>query len=241
MDIYFHVSDVCNMKCPKCHWFFEKINIKDEISAEDINLFFKRMSKTKIKIGRVFFSGGEPTLWKDLAEAINCIPNAIENVIIFSNGSNPEKLASVNRNICLRISIHNKVKWDKIYECINLAKSKVWKIRFVGYEGAIEKVVFPDWFEYEVVMKREQVTESKKKLHHIIGKKIFCEPQKIYFATDGRAYFCEKGLRSKDDKYVEDFNLLNGLPKIRPMTCIADESCISNIINEQNFKIAEEE
>jgi predicted glycosyltransferase len=238
-DIYFHVSDVCNMHCPKCHWFSENINVQNKIKAEDLGNFLKREIKKGTKIGKVLFSGGEPSLWQDFGKSINLIPKEIKDVRVFTNGSFPDAFRMIKRNICMRISIHNNVNWDAIKDSIKLAKSKGWEIRFVGYEGAIEGVKYPSWFKFPVTVKKEQISSSKELLKGLLGKKIDCTPQKIYFGTDGRAYFCEKGLRTKAGCYAEDFSLWKGSIKRRAKRCIVDKSCIANIINEQDYRVVD--
>lgn len=225
------------MRCPKCHWFSEKIKFMSKVKKNDIINFLKRTLQANIKIKKVFFTGGEPTLWPDLASTINEIPSRIKEIVIFSNGSFPDKLKNINRKIYLRISIHNGLNWDKIKKCIKISEEKKWKLRFVSYRGALEQIKYPKWFKYEVTIKYEQIEESKKRLKHLIGKKIMCRPIKVYFGTDGQAYYCEKGLREKSSIYAENFTLWKNLPNLRYKKCVVDESCIANIINEQKYKL----
>jgi organic radical activating enzyme len=238
MHFKFHVSDACNMRCNLCHWFSEEIIPMSKIKPNDIINFINRELYGGTRIESVSFTGGEPTLWPGLAKVINAIPPKIAKVIINTNGSGPRKLKEIERSVCLSISIHNEVDWIKMKECIDIAIRNRWEFYFSTFEGSVEEVTFPEWFDYHVKTWTNQISQAKSILTCMVGKRILCRPKFVYFATDGRAYVCEKGLRSKEDEYTEDFTLWKGNPTVRFRKCVADPSCLSSILCEQDYILA---
>lgn len=79
---------------------------------------------------------------------------------------------------------------------------------------------------------------SVKKLYScLVGKNIKCKPKAIYFGTDGRAYTCERGLRSKDERFYAGFTLTEGDTEVKYKECVVEEDCLSCLKTEQEFKI----
>ena len=59
----------------------------------------------------------------------------------------------------------------------------------------------------------------------------------LYFGTDGTAYCCEKGLRSKDKKYSMGFHLDSGKVHSNYRQCIVCQDCLGSFETEQFIMI----
>ena len=80
-------SPGCNYKCPYCH------NYKSVVSSNELLSFNKIYDYLKERTGlvdAVTFSGGEPTLQKDLKEVIKEVKKLGYKIKLDTNGSNPE-------------------------------------------------------------------------------------------------------------------------------------------------------
>ncbi len=236
MEVYLHVTDQCNMRCKNCHWFSEPIVVRQSISARDPACFINRILRTGEGVERVIFGGGEPTLWPHLADSVARLPPQVGEVCLFTNGSKPEKLRSIDRPMNVRVSIHDDVNWQKIKELIELAQSKQWTLRFTAFDDSYKEVELPKWFTASVKLKQEQMKAGQEALSHILGRLIYCRPRRAIVGSDGYGYCCEKGVRSKSKAFRSGFSLWDGLPDGEMRACIADKSCLGNIPTEQEIQ-----
>lgn len=227
--IKFWVSDDCNFRCNSCHWFSTSIKKCSPLPAED---YINYINSNSSIISEVVFTGGEPTLWDDLPIVINNVPEKIKKVIN-TNGSFPDLLSKINVKITLLVSLHQQTDWDAIKRLIELAKSRRWGLAFAQFTGSPTEP--PGWFKSRIHIEDEQV-ESGNKYEHLVGSDIFCKPKMVYFATDGNAYICERGLRSKDKKFYAGFGLTHGETVIDYCKCNVDKNCLSCLVTEQEFK-----
>jgi len=85
----------CNFRCPFCHnkdlvslKSFKKAKLK--VVSEDY--FFEFLEKRKKTLDGVCITGGEPTIWKDLADFCKKIKDLGLEVKLDTNGSNPKML-----------------------------------------------------------------------------------------------------------------------------------------------------
>jgi len=85
----------CNFRCPFCHnkdlvslKNFKKTKLK--LISEDY--FFKFLEKRKKILDGVCITGGEPTIWQDLADFCEKIKDLGLEVKLDTNGSNPKML-----------------------------------------------------------------------------------------------------------------------------------------------------
>jgi MoaA/NifB/PqqE/SkfB family radical SAM enzyme len=106
--LIFFVTSVCNSRCVGCfNW--KNLNKKNDLSLEEIEKISLKMPCFK----HILFSGGEPTLRKDLAEICKIFVknNCINSISIPTNGLLPEKIYNVvkdvaEKNPSLGIGIH---------------------------------------------------------------------------------------------------------------------------------------
>ncbi len=219
MWVQFNVSDRCTLKCKDCHWFSQDVKIVESISKDDVLFFINRWKPIIVQ-----FSGGEPTLWSDLCGTINKIPSKIQ-VIVNSNGNRPSILANINRKIKLDLSVHKGMDHKLFEQSVKIARQKKFKLNFASFN------YFNNPFGIEV----NQANQMKNIDREKIGKKVVCKPTKIYFGSDGRAYQCEKGLRTKDDLYYAGFSVRSGIPNQSTIRCIVDKLCLT-VGNEQEME-----
>lgn len=209
MTVVFHLTDRCNLYCEGCHWFSSKIKIVPETDWTHYNNWISRHSVTTI-----YLSGGEPTLYPDLLPLIHSIPETIM-VIINTNGTMPLVLSKIKRKkLQLRVSENrplNNPDFEK--KIMDLG----FPCNFYSFNGLGGK------------KNKENELESGKDL---IGRKIFCTPAKIRFASDGHAYCCEMGIRTKQIEYRSGFSLWEGTPHRSGKNCVITEKCASNFKGE---------
>lgn len=231
LRVKFYVSDRCSFRCDKCHWFSASVTTCDPPDPETYIQFLK----TNSHIHEVSFTGGEPTLWKKLPLLINKLPVSVKRIIVYTNASNISLLEIVNRKIELGVSLHKETNWENIRQTIILAGRKNWKLSFIQFEASVPEDK-PKWFCYNIKKEVEQQQAGYNKYKNLLEKEIFCQPKYIYMGTDGHAYMCERGTRSKSERFRAGFGLTYGEPEIKYYRCVVEKDCLSCIINEQNIK-----
>lgn len=227
--VKFWVSDECNFRCGNCHWFSTEIK---HISPPPPIDYINYINKNALNICEIVFTGGEPTLWNGLADVINNSPEKIRKVIN-TNGSFPESLFAIKTKVTILASLHKQTDWDAIKRLIGLSNERGWGLGFAQFTGSLPEL--PGWFKARIYTEDEQV-EAGAKLEYLVGKEIYCKPRMIYIATDGNAYVCERGLRSKDEKFSAGFGLTWGETNIKFCKCNVDKNCLSCLVTEQEFK-----
>ena len=231
--ICFQVNDSCNYNCKSCHWFSDKINFVSPPSYKKYLNFLEKIEW----VDRVVLSGGEPTLWSELHLFINNVGNNVGEFTIYTNGSNPNLLRKISkRNIYIRLSLHMETDWLQIQKILDLVEERNWDIKVFAYEASLP-IEIPNWFHLKIKYSKEQSSDGFSKYQHLIGKQIYCQPRMLYFATDGIAYYCEKGLRSKNKKYSMGFNLDSGKIHANFHRCIVSRDCLGSFETEQFIKI----
>jgi organic radical activating enzyme len=217
--VTFHLTDQCNIRCKDCHWFSQPINSSDRIIDYMNYLNWININIKKIKF--IKLSGGEPTLYPDFLNLINNIPVKIR-VRVNSNGTNIDALKQINRrNVELAISKNRKVNPD--------------------FEDNIKKLNFP----YSIVsfngsdacLKDEVKFGEDEKNFCLIDKPCFCSAKEIRFGSDGYAYNCETGLRSKNKLYQTGLSLWGGILCKYKLKCTIKKECLSNFLNENKYKL----
>ena len=92
------LTDKCNMKCAHCFIIKEEAKKTEEISIDEYKKIFLSL---KGKTSQILFTGGEPTLRKDLLDLTNYAYKfgKVSTVSIFSNSLYPEKTGEMLRKI----------------------------------------------------------------------------------------------------------------------------------------------
>jgi MoaA/NifB/PqqE/SkfB family radical SAM enzyme len=101
MDAAIVLTYRCNARCRMCNTWAHPSRASEEISLDTL-------AKLPDGIGRLNITGGEPTLRRDLVEVVDVLAPKARRLEISTNGSFPERLASVarhNRALTIRISI----------------------------------------------------------------------------------------------------------------------------------------
>jgi Fe-coproporphyrin III synthase len=91
-SVFLFVTSTCNSLCRTC-FYWEELNQGRDLSFEQL----EKLSTTAPKFQKLWISGGEPFLRKDLAEVIELFyrNNGIRNLNLPTNGLLPKKLESV--------------------------------------------------------------------------------------------------------------------------------------------------
>jgi len=216
MTIAFHISDDCNIRCSQCHWFSGVINKpKELIEYTDYINFINKFPHYKYKI-----SGGEPTLYPQFTELVNNIPENI-SLSICTNGINLDVLKTIKRKVHLYVSLNRKID-NKFFNKIESLGHIVSYSTFIGI--------------YKNISNELENIEKLKTLN-IENKSCLCQPLIIRFASDGWAYNCETGIRTKDIKYRLPFSLWEGIPSCDQFKCIIKGECYSNFAKEKSYKL----
>ena len=208
-EVKIYVTDKCNLHCAGCHWFSEAINEGNTITKKDILFFIK-----KWRPPAVCFTGGEPTLWPHLSETVNAIPLETQ-VWINTNGSIPESIEALDRSVYIRLSRHKKTNAKKFEKTLAIAKNKGFAVYIVTFDNPLPGVI--------VFANQLNIRDDDAR----IGKQVKCKPCRIYFGSDGNAYYCERGLRSKNPDLRMGFSLRHGKPRIKSKVCKADKFCLT--------------
>lgn len=83
------LTDACNFKCPYCRG--QRKDLKKNLSFQEAKNILDIWIKEKVK--NVRFSGGEPTIWKDIVKLTQYAhDNGIERIAISSNGSASQEM-----------------------------------------------------------------------------------------------------------------------------------------------------
>lgn len=178
--VLFSVFDACNLRCTNCHWFSAEVVPQNRgIRARDIVSFLSRTGP----YDRAVFSGGEPTLWPELAEAVNGAPTSTQEVGIYTHGGFPGALAPIRREgLYLRLSLHKETDWPAFRETLTLAKRRGWKVKVFSYETDYAQVEAPPWFDLPVKVNPDQLKAGDDVLSHLIGALVRCRPRMLFSA-----------------------------------------------------------
>lgn len=217
----FHITDHCNLRCPGCHWFSGPINQPGFI---DVDLVIAWCRKHADPLREVRLTGGEPTLHPDFVRLANTLCT-FKRVRIWTNGTNLEALRAVSSKCRLGISLNRPVAPEHLAQ-LRALPHRMWFQSFTAareHNPAGARVL------------RDQLRSNSSNLR--IGMIGDCLPSSIRFASDGHAYFCETGLRSKEPRLRCGFSLTEGVPSLTAKRCRIEAGCLSNIPLENRFKL----
>ena len=98
-SLFLFVTSTCNSLCRTC-FYWEELNQGRDLSFEQIG----RLSRTAPPFHKLWLSGGEPFLRKELAEIIELFyrDNGVRHVNLPTNGLLPEKLEAVITQVLAR-------------------------------------------------------------------------------------------------------------------------------------------
>lgn len=217
-EIAFHLSDACNLRCKDCHWFSQPIKPASKIIQ--VGEYLECIKRLRPEVVRL--TGGEPFLYPYLEELLSEIPSEIK-VNLFSNGTllNSQNLP---RRSNLRLFISDNDKLDK-QQLLPLLE-EFPQVTFISF--------LPEK-EADITLKN-QLKEGKL-LDALLHLNVVCSPTMLRFGTDGHAYYCECGLRSKDPDLRIPITLSEGVVDGFPKKfCKVQESCLSNFVYEQKVR-----
>lgn len=199
--IEIHITDSCNMNCNGCHWLSDKIVFSSiKISPEEWINFINKIPGREIVI-----SGGEPLLFDGIEKIIEM---SRKKIILYTNGLLIHKIKNFDSisNIFLSINTND---WQQRYDEVLVRTKKVKTISFNNLDA-------------DIFLKNQLTYKSS-----IIGKNVICTPNRRRIASDGREYFCEIGLRLKNDDLFTGNTINNFNFKIKKSNkCIATSMCM---------------
>jgi MoaA/NifB/PqqE/SkfB family radical SAM enzyme len=96
--IHFYITNECNLKCKHCYMDAGK-SLEDELSEEEIKLFFGKLNKV-IGPTTVVLSGGEPLLKRNFMAISEYIRDLGNRTVLITNGTlidkkNARKIANL--------------------------------------------------------------------------------------------------------------------------------------------------
>jgi hypothetical protein len=225
-----NVTDRCNFRCAACHWFSDAVTTTFEQKTEDYLAFFRRVGP----IDRLQITGGEPTVWPGFAELINRLPDSIDTIAVFTNGSRLREIQNIRRNnVYLRISLHAETDLATVAAIVAMAKTRAWRIKICSFGREIGSNRPKEFAGLTINYQEDQTAVGVQHYGHLLGKRVLCKPKMAYFATDGKAYCCEHGLRTKDSSYAYSFDLWAGQVSLPFVECTVKSTCLGCFDTEQ--------
>jgi organic radical activating enzyme len=221
MHIKFILSDRCNLKCTDCHWFSGEITDPGFIDADATISWCHQHLKL---ISNIKLTGGEPTLHPEFVRLANSLQELRTPITVYSNGTNLEKLRGIVKPCNLYVGINRPISPSLRNELKNLHHHVHLQSYLKAYADENDKRL------------RNQLAVEPS-LAQNIDKQVNCHSNTIRFATDGHAYQCEVGLRSKDPRLRCSFSLRDGLPSVQPLRCRISKECVSNFPEENRFDL----
>lgn len=215
-----HLSDECNRRCPSCHWFGQSGEpvVHAGPEAADVLAAVERARAVLPAVGLVL-TGGEPTLWEPLPEFINALPPGA-TLTVFTNGILAARLLPVRRRAILLLNA-----------CAETDEAAVAGLRRRGW--SVNRNPLP------AGTPRDQFVRAEG-FRHLLGREVRCRGGGGWrFATDGRAYACEIGVRAKDPTLRLPVSLREGaFNTVQPpwFACVVREDCLSAFGCDQRFE-----
>lgn len=104
--LFLFVTSQCNSKCRTC-FYHENLNARDDLTFEQMD----RISATAPKFDKLWLSGGEPFMRKDLVEIIKLFydRNGVRVINLPTNGLLGERIVAETRrllDLCPELSVH---------------------------------------------------------------------------------------------------------------------------------------
>lgn len=119
-------SPGCNFACPYCHNKKSIVDSKDYITFKDIYAYLK---SRKNLIDAVTFSGGEPTLMRELKERIKLVKELGYKIKLDTNGSNPTTLKDLlDEKLLDYVAMDIKSSFDR-YDLATASKVNIDNIK----------------------------------------------------------------------------------------------------------------
>jgi MoaA/NifB/PqqE/SkfB family radical SAM enzyme len=132
LNFIFFVTSKCNQRCEFC-FYANDINKSVDLSLEEIKSLFSKIGN----ISNILFTGGEPTLRKDLLEIIDFLVknNKLKSLTIPSNGMSPKLICGIVNQSLL------KYPFLPLQVCISLDGPEDLHDKLRGVSGAYKKAI----------------------------------------------------------------------------------------------------
>lgn len=214
-----YLTDRCNLRCKGCHWFSGEVLNPGDVDADAAIDWCKKNAR---RVRNLVLTGGEPTLHERCAEIADKASLVGMSVVINTNGARLDVLREIKRPCSIVIGL-NRVEpesWNK------------------------EVAVLPAHLRVTLQTYRQQymtrpgmrlVRDQMDGLPVGSGVAGTCSPKVLTFGTDGYAYRCEVGLRTKDPQLRTGASLWGGSLNVPPLVCHTTAECLSGLIDEQHF------
>ena len=147
-DITWIPSLKCHLKCDYCPYTIEGGTAKyEECSAEEWRQFFDKFIQGAETISQVHVSGGEPSIFKGMADVVNWLVSKNIHCVIYSTLLNPKELLRLNdHKYLLRIKAvyHKTDNKERFFNAYQQVKENVKDTR-------IFEVELPQMFDSELL------------------------------------------------------------------------------------------
>ena len=220
VKVSFHLTDDCQLRCVDCHWFSGPITPSRPRPPAAYIQWSERWKPAEIRL-----TGGEPALYPGLDELV--LGLHCQKLVLCTNGESLDTLSGLpaREGVEMWVGRNREVdeQFERTLQAIGVAKG--WRVGFVTYRGPLAEV-------------RNEVACGED-LTELLGSRVSCQTRRIRFASDGWAYNCEVGLRTKDERLRCGFGLDQGTPEISTKVCVVEEGCLSCFVNEQAYEVVE--
>lgn len=170
----------CNFACWYCH---NKGILQNDVDTLDFECVIDYL-KTRIgKIDAVVFSGGEPTLYKDLPDKMEMVKELGFKVKLDTNGTNPRMVEDlIERKLVDYVAMDIKAPLDKykIATCVNFDT----EILKTSIKLIMEKA--PDYEFRTTFIPQLNLEDVESMTLSIKGAKLYALQQYVYRKTEGK-------------------------------------------------------
>lgn len=113
VHLIWFITSECNLRCNHCFYYRQLSSKRDELSFKEIEKVIAQLPP----LLSVSLTGGEPFLREDLADITRLLSekNIAQNIMLFSNGFNTEKILGKSREIlsaCRKANVFITVSLD---------------------------------------------------------------------------------------------------------------------------------
>ncbi|MBI4482055.1 MAG: radical SAM protein [Acidobacteria bacterium] len=115
-SLFLFVTSICNSKCQTC-FYWDSLNTPGDLTFAQL----EKLSSTMPRFHKLWISGGEPFMRKDLAEIITlfCQQNGVQHVNLPTNGLLPQRIQEVIHGVCTgnpQLTIDLNFSVDGLYD-----------------------------------------------------------------------------------------------------------------------------
>lgn len=210
MRIEIRLTEHCNYNCLYCTDMHNNSAKDWDIDYDGLHEVLKQFDSPEI-----FIYGGEPTLSPQLPKLVNFLNNYTDNIIVQTNGSNPEVLKDLN--IKINYSYHDGIKLIDFIK--NVDSSKLNEIAYMDHIKADYKDYEKLKFIYDCVQFCPTINSTigeppsndrlKNLINQDIYKKISNDEHFISNKYGSNWYIWANDIKSNDKQCCTEFTTIH--------------------------------